>query len=137
MANDIVYHGTTSGNARSILASGFRQSSDGMLGRGVYLCRDLEDARRFSIGHPEHDKVVIKVEVNLGNVIVIDHQHHPRQKTWHDSRYGPVYDTASVVEWCKVVQRFVSGIPDESMSFKPSLFHCHGVPYCNILIGEL
>ncbi|KAL7377894.1 hypothetical protein ABVT39_005812 [Epinephelus coioides] len=103
MANDIMYHGTTRGNAQSILANGFRQSSDGMLGRGVYLCRDLEDARRFPIGHPEDDKVVIKVEVNLGNVIVIDHQHHPRQKTWHDSRYGPVYDTASVPAGCGMV----------------------------------
>ncbi|KAL7379374.1 hypothetical protein ABVT39_026771 [Epinephelus coioides] len=75
-----------------------------MLGRGVYLCRNLEDARRYPIGHPEHDKVVIKVEVNLGNVIVIDRQHHPRQKTWHDSRYGPVYDTASVPAGCGMVQ---------------------------------
>nr|AEA39727.1 interferon-inducible protein Gig2 [Epinephelus coioides] len=100
----IMYHGTTRANARSILANGFRESEDGMLGRGVYLCRNLEDARRYPIGHPEHDKVVIKVEVNLGNVIVIDRQHHPRQETWHDSRYGPVYDTASVPAGCGMVQ---------------------------------
>ncbi|XP_078017779.1 uncharacterized protein LOC117268308 [Epinephelus lanceolatus] len=87
MANqfDIMYHGTTRANARSILANGFRQSEDGMFGRGVYLYRDQEDARRFPVGH-----------LNLGNVIIIGHQHHPRQKTWHDPRYGPVYDTASV-----------------------------------------
>ncbi|CAJ1075607.1 hypothetical protein L3Q82_002617 [Xyrichtys novacula] len=92
----IMYHGTTRQAAGSILTTGFRQSSDGMLGRGVYLSRDLEKARRYPIGHPEHNKVVIKVVVNVGRVIAIRQQGHPRQKTWHDPTYGRVYDTAWV-----------------------------------------
>ncbi|CAJ1075605.1 hypothetical protein PFLUV_G00181530 [Xyrichtys novacula] len=99
----IMYHGTTRQAAQSILATGFRQSSDGMLGRGVYLSRDLEKARRYPIGHPEDDKAVIKVVVNVGRVIAIRQQGHPRQKTWHDPAYGRVYDTAWVPPNCGMV----------------------------------
>ncbi|CAJ1075606.1 uncharacterized protein LOC110004526 [Xyrichtys novacula] len=99
----IMYHGTTRQAAQFILTTGFRQSSDGMLGRGVYLSRDLEKARRYPIGHPEDDKVVIKVVVNVGRVIAIRYQGHPRQKTWHDPAYGQVYDTAWVPPNCGMV----------------------------------
>ncbi|XP_044187303.1 grass carp reovirus (GCRV)-induced gene 2e [Thunnus albacares] len=99
----VMYHGTTRANAQAILASGFRQSKDGMLGPGVYLSRDLEKASRYPIGHPEHDRVVIKVSVNVGKVIRISYQGHLRQKTWHDPRYGEVYDTAWVPPKCGMV----------------------------------
>ncbi|XP_038594385.1 uncharacterized protein LOC119917978 [Micropterus salmoides] len=99
----IMYHGTTRQNAQAIQATGFKQSANGMLGRGVYLSRDLQKARRYPIGHPEYDKVVIKVVVNVGKVITINYQNHPRQKTWHDSRYGPVFDTAWVPPECGMV----------------------------------
>ncbi|XP_038550723.1 uncharacterized protein LOC119884371 [Micropterus salmoides] len=88
----IMYHGTTSEAAQAIRASGFRQSADGMLGRGVYLSRDLGKASRYPLNHPESDRVVVVVEVNVGKVIAINRQGHPRQKTWHD--FG--YDTAWV-----------------------------------------
>uniref|UniRef100_A0A3Q4GRC4 Poly [ADP-ribose] polymerase n=1 Tax=Neolamprologus brichardi TaxID=32507 RepID=A0A3Q4GRC4_NEOBR len=96
----VMYHGTTSANARSILASGFRRSSGGMLGRGVYLSRDLEKASRYPIDHPEDDRVVIKVRVNVGKVKAINRQNHPLQKTWHD--HG--YDTAWVPPNCGMVK---------------------------------
>ncbi|XP_045899447.1 uncharacterized protein LOC123967395 [Micropterus dolomieu] len=99
----IMYHGTTRQNAQSILATGFRQSADGMLGRGVYLSRDLQKASRYPINHPECDKVVIRVMVNVGQVISITYQGHPRQKTWHDCRCGPVYDTAWMIPRCGMV----------------------------------
>ncbi|XP_065821014.1 uncharacterized protein [Labrus bergylta] len=99
----VMYHGTTSEAARSIMAKGFQQSSGGMLGPGVYLSRDLEKARRYPIDHPEYDRVVIKVVVNVGKVIAINKQGHPRQKTWHDSRYGEVFDTAWVPPNCGMV----------------------------------
>ncbi|TWW70381.1 hypothetical protein D4764_18G0011870 [Takifugu flavidus] len=102
----IMYHGTTRQQARSIQAGGFRQSPDGMLGRGVYLSRDLAKARRYPIDHPENDKAVIKVRVNVGKVIAINYQGHPRQKTWHD--YG--YDTAWVPPRCGMVR---SGLEED------------------------
>ncbi|XP_025762446.1 uncharacterized protein LOC109201766 [Oreochromis niloticus] len=95
----VMYHGTTSANARSILMTGFRQSAEGMLGRGVYLSRDLQKASRYPINHPEHDRVVIKVKVKVGKVIAINHQRHPYRTSWHD--YG--YDTAWVPPNCGMV----------------------------------
>uniref|UniRef100_A0A8P4GL22 PARP catalytic domain-containing protein n=1 Tax=Dicentrarchus labrax TaxID=13489 RepID=A0A8P4GL22_DICLA len=95
----VMYHGTSSRNARSILASGFCQSADGMLGRGVYLSRDLNKARCYPAFHPESDQVVIRVKVNVGKVIAINYQNHPFQKSWHE--YG--YDTAWVPPMCGMV----------------------------------
>uniref|UniRef100_A0A3B3YI77 PARP catalytic domain-containing protein n=1 Tax=Poecilia mexicana TaxID=48701 RepID=A0A3B3YI77_9TELE len=102
----VMYHGTTQASAQSILARGFRQSKDGMLGRGVYLSRDLEKASRYPIGHPEWDKVVIKVKVNVGKVKAITKQNHPLQKTWHD--HG--YDTAWVPPNCGMTE---SGLEED------------------------
>uniref|UniRef100_A0A3Q4GRA7 PARP catalytic domain-containing protein n=1 Tax=Neolamprologus brichardi TaxID=32507 RepID=A0A3Q4GRA7_NEOBR len=96
----IMYHGTTRACARSILASGFCQSPDGMLGRGVYLTRDLKKASRYPIDHPDYDKIVIKVKVRVGKVKIIDHQDHPLRKCW----YYHGYDTAWVPPYCGMVQ---------------------------------
>ncbi|XP_047436714.1 uncharacterized protein LOC125005409 [Mugil cephalus] len=102
----VMYHGTTSANALKILASGFQRSADGMLGPGVYLSRDLQKASRYPIDHPENDRAVIRVLVNVGKVIAINRQHHPHQKNWHD--YG--YDTAWVPPNCGMVK---SGLEED------------------------
>lgn len=102
----VMYHGTTRRNAQLIKTSGFRQSSGGMLGPGVYLSRDLQKASRYPIDHPEHDRAVVKVSVNVGKVIAINYQGHPKQKTWH--RYG--YDTAWVPPNCGMVK---SGLEED------------------------
>ncbi|KAL6102415.1 uncharacterized protein ACO6RY_02028 [Pungitius sinensis] len=106
----VMYHGTTRAAAQSILKSGFRQSREGMLGAGVYLSRDLQKASRYPIDHPEADRVVIKVTVNVGKVIRIHYQGHPRQKNWHDRRSGPVFDTAWVPPNCGMVK---SGLEED------------------------
>ncbi|KAL2096610.1 hypothetical protein ACEWY4_008758 [Coilia grayii] len=87
-----MYHGTSREAAVIIGMRGFRQSSDGMLGRGVYLSRDLQKASRYPLDLPASQRAVIKVNVNVGKVTKIDRQGHPMQKTWH--YYG--YDMA----WC-------------------------------------
>ncbi|KAF7697065.1 hypothetical protein HF521_005483, partial [Silurus meridionalis] len=87
-----MYHGTSSHAAAQIMRTGFKQSSGGMLGRGVYLSRDLDKASRYPLDLPEHQRVVIRVRVKVGRVKKIDYQGHPMQKTWHDQGY----DTA----WC-------------------------------------
>ncbi|XP_056587844.1 grass carp reovirus (GCRV)-induced gene 2e [Triplophysa dalaica] len=88
----MMYHGTTREAAEEIKASGFKQSTKGMLGRGVYLSRDLEKASRYPLDLPEDQRVVLRVKVNVGKVKKIDSQNHPMRTTWHD--HG--YDTA----WC-------------------------------------
>ncbi|KAK7143508.1 hypothetical protein R3I93_014614 [Phoxinus phoxinus] len=87
-----MYHGTSREVAEKIKVSGFKPSSTGMLGPGVYLSRDLQKASRYPLKLPENQKVVLRVRVNVGKVKKIDRQGHPLQKTWHD--HG--YDTA----WC-------------------------------------
>ncbi|XP_062867572.1 uncharacterized protein LOC134330389 [Trichomycterus rosablanca] len=87
-----MYHGTSPEAARQIMRSGFKQSANGMLGPGVYLSRDLNKASRYPLKLPEHQRVVLRVRVEVGRVKKIDRQGHPLQKTWHDDGY----DTA----WC-------------------------------------
>lgn len=111
----VMYHGTTRENAQKIWSSGFRQSAVGMLGPGVYLSRDLEKASRYPIDWPEHDRVVIKVVVNVGKVIAINYQGHPQQKTWHD--FG--FDTAWVPPNCGMVK---SGL-EEDCVWDPQRIH--------------
>uniref|UniRef100_A0A8C9XYA2 Grass carp reovirus (GCRV)-induced gene 2f n=1 Tax=Sander lucioperca TaxID=283035 RepID=A0A8C9XYA2_SANLU len=102
----VMYHGTTKKAAQLICANGFKQSRDGMLGPGVYLSRDLQKASRYPIGHPESDRTVIKVMVNVGKVIAINSQGHQYRKTWH--LYG--YDTAWVPPNCGMVK---SGLEED------------------------
>ncbi|KAA0720072.1 hypothetical protein E1301_Tti008301 [Triplophysa tibetana] len=89
-----MYHGTTRKAAEVIKASGFKQSTTGMLGRGVYLSRDLEKASRYPLvkNLPVDQRVVLRVKVNVGKVKKIDSQNHAMRTTWHDDGY----DTA----WC-------------------------------------
>ncbi|KAJ8005495.1 hypothetical protein DPEC_G00118550 [Dallia pectoralis] len=95
----VMFHGTTRQAAQQIQAKGFRQSEDGMLGRGVYLSRDLDKARRYPLDILENQRVVIRVIVNVGRVKTIRYQ-AGMQKTWHD--YG--YDTAWVPANCGMVR---------------------------------
>ncbi|RVE69993.1 hypothetical protein OJAV_G00083210 [Oryzias javanicus] len=112
----VMYHGTTRDCADSICEDGFRQSSGGMLGPGVYLSRDLEKARRYPIElEDDEERVIIKVKVNVGRVIAIRHQNHRLQKTW--SSYG--YDTAWVPPNCGMVK---SGL-EENCVWDPCRIH--------------
>ncbi|RXN31536.1 Gig2 [Labeo rohita] len=82
-----MYHRTTARAAEQIKIHGFRPSADDMLGRGVYLSRDLNKASRYPLDKP-HERAVIRVMVNVGRVKKIDYQGHPLQKTWHDHGYN-------------------------------------------------
>ncbi|KAG9333078.1 hypothetical protein JZ751_013501 [Albula glossodonta] len=102
-----MYHGTSREAAKKIKANGFSQSSGGMLGRGVYVSRDLKKASRYPLELPEHERVVLKLRVNVGRVKKIDYQGHPMQKTWH-TEHG--YDTAWVPRNCGMVK---SGLEED------------------------
>uniref|UniRef100_A0A8C9RAQ0 PARP catalytic domain-containing protein n=1 Tax=Scleropages formosus TaxID=113540 RepID=A0A8C9RAQ0_SCLFO len=117
----IMYHGTTRQAAQQIMASGFRQSADGMLGRGVYVSRDLQKASRYPLHLPEHQRVVLKLKVRVGKVKKIDYQGHPLQKTWHN--HG--YDTA----WCPPGCGMVKSGLEEDCVWDPSRITVIGVIY--------
>lgn len=91
-----MYHGTKVQTAREIITKGFRQSSDGMLGPGVYISRNQKKAERYPLRSPVTDRVVLKLRVDTGKVKRIDQDNHPLQKTWHNQGY----DTAWVPPNC-------------------------------------
>uniref|UniRef100_A0A8C9V0E8 PARP catalytic domain-containing protein n=1 Tax=Scleropages formosus TaxID=113540 RepID=A0A8C9V0E8_SCLFO len=117
----IMYHGTTKQSAQQIMVYGFRHSVDGMLGRGVYVSRDLQKASRHPLHLPEHQRVVLKLKVRVGRVKRIDYRGHPLQKTWHD--HG--YDTAWCPPYCGMVK---SGL-EEDCVWDPSRITVIGVIY--------
>ncbi|XP_049339096.1 LOW QUALITY PROTEIN: grass carp reovirus (GCRV)-induced gene 2q [Astyanax mexicanus] len=94
-----MYHGTTMEIARKIKRNGFVPSSDGMLGRGVYLSRSFDKAARYPLNDRSQPRAVLKLKVRVGRVKRIDCQDHYMQKTWHD--HG--YDTAWVPPNCGMV----------------------------------
>ncbi|XP_034728199.1 uncharacterized protein LOC117945056 [Etheostoma cragini] len=91
-----MYHGTSVASARLIIANGFKQSSGGMLGRGVYVSRDIKKAAHYPLNSNSTDRVVFKLHVRVGRVKRIDKDNHPMQFTW--STHG--YDTAWVPPKC-------------------------------------
>lgn len=92
----IMYHGTSIASARLIIASGFKQSTGGMLGRGVYVSRDKKKACHYPLNSSTSDRVVLELHVRVGRVKRIDQDNHPLQYTWH--AHG--YDTAWVPPRC-------------------------------------
>ncbi|XP_039599013.1 uncharacterized protein LOC120521502 [Polypterus senegalus] len=95
----VMFHGTTRRNAQLIRKNGFRPSEDGMLGKGVYVSRDIQKASRYPIGVDPSQRVVLKLNVNVGKVVKIDRQGHQWQKLWHSKGY----DTAWVPPDCGMV----------------------------------
>ncbi|KAK2827290.1 hypothetical protein Q7C36_018216 [Tachysurus vachellii] len=65
-----MYHGTSRQAAEQIMKTGFKQSAGGMLGRGVYLSRDLNKASRYPLELPEHQRVVIRNELSQTRPVV-------------------------------------------------------------------
>jgi len=83
---------------------GFRQTSSGMLGTGVYISADPKRAARYG------DTVVV-VEVKLGKVTNIDSEDHPLRTSWN--AYG--YNTARIQHGCNMLS---SGLK-ETCVFNP------------------
>uniref|UniRef100_A0A8C1YL90 Uncharacterized protein n=1 Tax=Cyprinus carpio TaxID=7962 RepID=A0A8C1YL90_CYPCA len=108
----IMYHGTTMKNARKIQRKGFKCSSDGMLGPGVYLSRSIEKASHYPLYDGGELLAILKLKVRVGKVKKIDYQGHPLQKTWY--QHG--YDTAWVPPNCGMVP---SGL-EEDCVYDPS-----------------
>ncbi|XP_040010647.1 uncharacterized protein LOC120804961 [Xiphias gladius] len=116
-----MYHGTSVANARLIIANGFKQSSGGMLGKGVYVSRDRKKAERYPLNSNSSDRVVFELHVRVGNVKRIDKDNHPMQYTW--STQG--YDTAWVPPNCGM-KAVPSGL-EEDCVFDPKRVNVVGI----------
>lgn len=116
-----MYHGTSVADARLIIANGFRQSSGGMLGKGVYVSRDKKKAERYPLKSNDSDRVVLELRVRVGRVKRIDKDNHPMQYTW--SSQG--YDTAWVPPNCGM--RAVPSGLEEDCVFDPKNVKVAGI----------
>eukprot|EP00434_Breviolum_minutum_P019452 symbB.v1.2.017155.t1/scaffold1331.1/size125086/9 len=83
-----MYHGTSQSNARSIVANGFRPSTGGMLGAGVYVTADPEKAKRYG-------NTLITVEVKTGKTKKITSQSDPMRTTWNSHGYNSAWVPAN------------------------------------------
>ncbi|XP_068167731.1 uncharacterized protein [Antennarius striatus] len=90
----IMYHGTTVDNARHIITEGFLQSSGGMLGKGVYVSRDINKAAVYPRHHPSTDRVVLELRVRPGRVKRIAND-NDLQFDWHANRYNTAWVPAN------------------------------------------
>ncbi|XP_050966608.1 grass carp reovirus (GCRV)-induced gene 2o [Labeo rohita] len=82
-----MYHGTHLSNAKTIINEGFEPSKTGMLGRGVYVSRNIKKAKCYPLNTDKNDKVVFKLKVRVGKVKKIDCDNHELQKSWHENGY--------------------------------------------------
>ncbi|KAL2096611.1 hypothetical protein ACEWY4_008759 [Coilia grayii] len=116
-----MFHGTSRAALKKILVEGFKPSPTGMLGRGVYLSRDPNKAIRYPLNVPAHERVLLRVSVNVGRVKKIDSQGHYMQKTWH--QYD--YDTA----WCPPNCGMVASGLEEDCVWDPSRITITGIKF--------
>eukprot|EP01043_Picozoa_sp_COSAG02_P007882 COSAG02_NODE_243_length_27457_cov_16.852328_21_plen_1110_part_00 len=86
------YHGTTQQVAKQIIRYGFKRSTGGMLGPGVYWSDDIQKTLRYPLHSNPADRVTLLLHVRPGKTKKVNLQNHPLQQTWHD--HG--YDTAWV-----------------------------------------
>ncbi|CAJ1401539.1 unnamed protein product [Effrenium voratum] len=87
-----MYHGTSAANVQSIKQNGFRPSSSGMLGPGVYVSRDRQKAEKYG-------DTVLELDVRPGKTKKITSQNDALRTTWHEQGY----DSAWVPPNCGMV----------------------------------
>ncbi|XP_053181538.1 uncharacterized protein LOC128364946 [Scomber japonicus] len=116
-----MYHGTSIASARLIIASGFKPSTGGMLGKGVYVSRDKKKASNYPLRSNPSDRVVFEVRVRVGRVKRIDKDNHPMQHNWNS--HG--YDTAWVPPKCGMLS-VPSGL-EEDCVFDPKRVKVTGI----------
>lgn len=127
-----MYHGTSVASARLVIAGGFKQSSVGMLGKGVYVSRDRKKAAHYPLNSQIADRVVLELRVRPGRVKRIDTDNHPMQYTW--SAHG--YNTAWVPPKCGM-KSVPSGL-EEDCVFDPKRVQVVGITKApNTVLTEL
>ncbi|XP_047446801.1 uncharacterized protein LOC125011627 [Mugil cephalus] len=99
-----MYHGTSIDSARLIIANGFKQSSNGLLGSGVYVSRDTNKASNYPYFTNPSERVVLEVRVRVGRVKRIDSSNHPMRLTWQANGYDTAWVPANTPQWFSGLQ---------------------------------
>ena len=101
-----VYHGTSKAAADAILDSGFKPSTGGLLGAGVYVTTDRSKAVAFAKEHGNDGRVIVG-RAELGSTATVDARDARRGKysetAWqssHDTAYVPRGEGVARPEHC-------------------------------------
>uniref|UniRef100_A0A8C4S3M0 Uncharacterized LOC114657953 n=2 Tax=Erpetoichthys calabaricus TaxID=27687 RepID=A0A8C4S3M0_ERPCA len=86
-----MFHGTHKSNAEAIVTSGFRPSSGGTLGAGVYCSRNIMKAMNYPVACSSNDRVVFQLRVRVGKVKKIDQHNFNMATTWHQQGYDTAW----------------------------------------------
>lgn len=86
-----MFHGTTAANARLIIANGFQQSQGGLLGKGVYVTRDVLKACNYPKNSKLADRVVLKLRVRLGKCKEIRDDNDPLLTSWSQNGFDSAW----------------------------------------------
>lgn len=116
-----MYHGTSVANARLIIPDGFEQSAGGLMGKGVYVTRDILKACNYPKNSKLSERVVLKLRVRVGKCKVIRKDDDDLLTTW--SKKG--YDSAWVPPDCNMTA-VPSGL-QENCVFDPTRVEVVGI----------
>lgn len=86
-----MYHGTTAASARLIITNGFKQSQTGLLGKGVYVTRDVLKACNYPKNSSLQDRVVLKLRVRLGKCKEIRDDKDPLLSSWSQNGFDSAW----------------------------------------------
>ena len=82
----VMYHATKTENVSSILANGFRESTKGMFGPGLYVSRDIEKTRNADV----YGSVCFKLLVYIGKTTEVTKADNKGSwRSHYDSAYLP------------------------------------------------
>lgn len=114
-----MYHGTHRSNANTIITGGFRCSSGGTLGPGVYCSRDIAKAQGYPPGCSPQDRVVLQLGVRVGRVKRMDRQNILLWNTWQQNGYDTAWLPPGV------------GMHEEDCVADPQRVTVTGIVYCS------
>lgn len=98
----ILYHGTSRDNAELIREHGFKPSSDGCLGKGVYVAHH-DKAFRFAANCPRHGGdagAVVKVRITFTNAKYVRGDDTTWRTEGHDACRTEYTSSSTIMEWC-------------------------------------
>lgn len=138
-----MFHGTSEQAATFIIQKGFSPSADGMLGRGIYVTRDIRKAQEYPRSLSPANRIILKVRVRVGKVKKIDRVGHPLQKTWHAHGYDTAWVPPNSYKWVskltencvwdpkRVKVMDVVQAPAAALKRLKSLLHSMKTKHCN------
>merc|ERR1719235_427459 len=85
----VAFHGTYMRRVEAIEHDGFRPSTSGMLGAGVYVSRDMRKVRWYG------DGAILRLKISVGRVKTIDSLSDPSWATWSSEGFDTAWVPAA------------------------------------------